>query len=149
MKDIRESLKDEILEEVDTLKSIEVGTDVYKCTVDGVTKLIDRVIEMEKIEIDHNDKEARRGLEADKLVVDIEDKEFDREMRKSERVIKVRSERNEKIDRLVKNGLTAAGIIIPTTVTIWGALKTFEFEKEGTVTTMIGRGFINKLLPKK
>jgi hypothetical protein len=52
-------------------------------------------------------------------------------------------------DRKIKNLLTAAGIVIPTGVTIWGTFKSFKFEQEGTITTIMGRGFINKLLPKK
>ena len=55
----------------------------------------------------------------------------------------------EKKDRWIKNGLAAAGIIIPTLVTIWGTVKSIKFEETGTITTIMGRGFINKLLPKK
>ena len=56
---------------------------------------------------------------------------------------------DEKKDRLIRNCISAAGIIIPSLLTIWGTFKTFKFEQEGTVTTIMGRGFINKLLPKK
>ena len=56
---------------------------------------------------------------------------------------------DDKKDRLIKNCINVATILIPTAVTIWGTLKSFEFEKEGTITTIMGRGFINKLLPKK
>lgn len=52
-------------------------------------------------------------------------------------------------DRLVKNVLNGVGIVLPVVVTIWGTLKSFKFEQEGTITTIMGRGFINKLLPKK
>ena len=52
-------------------------------------------------------------------------------------------------DRRFKNGIALGGIVLPLAVTIWGTLKTLKFEEEGTVTTMMGRGFINKLIPKK
>jgi hypothetical protein len=55
----------------------------------------------------------------------------------------------EQLDRWIRNGIAVAGIVIPTLVTIWGTKKSFEFEKDGTITTIMGRGFINKLLPKK
>lgn len=55
----------------------------------------------------------------------------------------------DKKDRLVKNLLSAAGIVLPIIVTVWGTKASFKFEQEGTVTTIMGRGFINKLLPKK
>ena len=57
--------------------------------------------------------------------------------------------REEQKDRLVKNCIAAAGIIIPAGLTIWGTIKSIKFEETGTITTIIGRGFINKLLPKK
>lgn len=62
---------------------------------------------------------------------------------------KVKSREIETKDRLTKNIISGAGIIIPTAVTIWGTLKSLKFEETGTVTTAIGRGFINKLLPKR
>ena len=55
----------------------------------------------------------------------------------------------EKKDRLVKNIITAAGIVLPLVITVWGTKVSLKFEEEGTFTTIMGRGFINKLLPKK
>lgn len=57
--------------------------------------------------------------------------------------------KDSKIDRYVTNGIAIAGIIVPSLITIWGTLATFKFEEDGTVSTVIGRGFINKLLPRK
>ena len=121
-------LKDEIRSEMGELSKLEVGSDAYKIAVEGITKLADRVIEMEKLELDYEDKVARREDERDFKVIELEE---------------------EKKDRLIKNVLTGLGIAIPTGVTIWGTIKSLKFEETGTVTTMMGRGFINKLLPKK
>ena len=71
------------------------------------------------------------------------------ETREFENDLKLKQMKDDKIDRWVKNGLTALGIAVPTVVTVWGTLKSFKFEEEGTITTIMGRGFINKLLPKK
>ena len=117
-------LEEEIQDEFDALNEMEKGTDTYKATVDGVTKLMDRAIEIQKL-----------NTEAENRVKDDD--------------LKQKQLNEERIDRLVKNCLTAAGIIIPTVVTVWGTLVSFKFEQEGTVTTIMGRGFINKLLPKK
>jgi hypothetical protein len=73
--------------------------------------------------------------------------EMDRLDRESEEHAITREE--EKKDRLIKNIISAAGIVLPLVVTIWGTKVSLEFEKEGTFTTIMGRGFINKLLPKK
>ena len=76
-----------------------------------------------------------RVIETDKVERDGEDKAATRA--------------DEKKDRLIKNILGGAGIILPLLVTIWGTKVSLKFEEEGTFTTIMGRGFINKLLPKK
>lgn len=110
-------LDDEIKTEFEKLKALEIGTETYKTTVDGLTKLYDRSIEIEKFKADREEK--RKAAEEDRL------------------------------DRWVKHGITVAGIVIPSVITVWGTIKSIKFEQEGTITTIMGRGFINKLLPKK
>ena len=121
---IKETLYKEIEDELQALSVIEVGTDEYKSSVDGVTKLLDRAIEIEKHEAEMKEREA-------------------------ERIAKNIQVAEEQKDRVVKNYISAGGVVLPLLVTIWGTLKSFKFEKDGTVTTIMGRGFINKLLPKK
>ena len=121
-------LYDEIETEFDKLSSTEPGSEKYKVTVDGLTKLMDRAIELERIEVDCKEKA---------------------EARESEQLLKKQQMDEEKKDRLVKNIIGAAGIVLPLIVTIWGTKVSLKFEEEGTFTTIMGRGFINKLLPKK
>ena len=99
--EIRELLNSEIQDEFERLGEMEIGSESYKATVDGVTKLVDRAIELEKSDIELQEKRKQM--------------------------------REEKVDRWVKNG----------------TLVTLKFEEKGTVTTIMGRGFINKLFPKK
>ena len=115
--EIRELLNYEIRDEIERLGELEIGSEPYKATVDGVTKLFDRAIELEKSDV--------------------------------ERKERLKQAKEDRVDRWVKNAISVAGIIIPISVTIWGTLKTLKFEETGTVTTIMGRGFINKLLPKK
>ena len=110
-------LHEEIAAEFAKLKEMEVGTDKHKTTIDGLTKLYDRAIEVDKVNIMYEQNEKARE--------------------------------DEKKDRIIRNVLTGLGIAVPTITTIWGTLKSFKFEETGTVTTIMGRGFINKLLPKK
>lgn len=121
---IKEALYQEIEDEFQVLSEIKVGTDEYKSSVDGLTKLLDRAIEIEKHEAEMKEREA-------------------------ERIAKNIQVAEEQKDRVVKNYITAGGVVLPLLVTIWGTLKSFKFEQDGTVTTIMGRGFINKLLPKK
>lgn len=117
----------EIDSELEALDSMEVGSETYKATVDGLGKLLDRAIELERLEQEYEDKTITR---------------------KAEEEFKNRQLKEEKIDRWIKNGLAVTGIVVPTLLTVWGTVVSLNFEKEGTVTTGIGRGFINKLLPK-
>lgn len=120
----KEALDGEISTELEVLDSMETNSEDYKIMVEGLTKLIDRSMELEKIEIS-------KAQEAEKM-------KFEAEQAKT-----------NKIFQWIGYGISAAGIVIPVAVTIWGTKVTLNFEKEGTVTTMMGRGFINKLLPKK
>ena len=128
--DIDDLLLEEIEQEFSGLKDLEMGTEKYKASVDGLAKLVDRAIELRKIDADRNDKESE---------LDIRSKDLE---------LREQRDKYDKIDQLIRNGISIAGIVIPTVVTIWGTLKTFQFEEEGSITTNIGRGFINKLLPK-
>lgn len=115
--DIKRTLENEVQSKMQNLEGMNVASEEYQTAVKSVTELVDRVIDLEKLE---NENESNL------------------------RTI----EENEK-DRRTRNILAWAGLAIPTGVTIWGTLKSFKFEENGTVTTIMGRGFINKLLPKK
>lgn len=83
------------------------------------------------------------------MLTKLMDRKIEMEKVKNECADKAAVREDEKKDRLTKNILGAAGIILPLLVTIWGTRVSLKFEEEGTFTTIMGRGFINKLLPKK
>lgn len=128
MNEIKNLLQEEVQNEIELLSKMELGDDKYEKTVNGITKLADRVIEIQKAEYE---KDCKKDSQED-------DREFKQKQLESENK-----------DRKVKNVLTGLGIIIPAGLTVWGTMKSLKFETEGTVTTIIGRGFLNKLLPKK
>lgn len=128
MESIRELLDEEIQVEFEKLSKLEVGSESYKATVDGLAKLVDRAVEIDKTEMENATKIEAQNIENDLKALQI--KEDNR-------------------DRWVRNGIAIAGIIVPSVLTVWGTLKSFKFEETGTVTTILGRGFVNKLLPKK
>lgn len=122
--EIETMLHKQLVSELNDLKETEAGSDQRRATVDELTKLMDRAIKMEEL-----------GIE--------------REAKENDRLLKIQQMDEDRKDRLVKNCMTAAGIILPVVLTVWGTLTSLKFEEEGTVTTIVGRGFINKLLPKK
>lgn len=123
-----ELLSQEILEEIEALQKMEVGSPEWEKTIEGLTKLLGKANERDKFKAEHDEQVANRELENN---------------------WREKQAKEERIDRWVKNGIAVAGILIPVGVTIWGTLVSFKFEEEGTITTIMGRGFINKLLPKK
>ena len=125
---IEDLLIDELDAEFETLRTAKPGTEEHKAAGDMLVKLLDRKIEMDRIQNEAQDKEKAR--ESGELM---EEKRL----------------KDEKKDRLIKNIIGAAGVVLPILVTVWGTKVSREFEKEGTFTTIMGRGFINKLLPKK
>lgn len=128
-------LHEEIKSELEALKEMnELGTETYKVTVDGLCKLIDRGIEIDKLNRDADEKAVAR--------------EEAKKARELEYNFKVEQAVKEERDRWIKNGLTAAGIIVPTLTAVWGTFKTLKFEETGSVTTIAGRFFTNKLFKK-
>lgn len=126
--DIKELLEEEIASELDNLKPLIVGSEEHEIAVDTVLKLIDRAVELEKIEADGENKTAQREADLD---VKYDQMHEDRKGRRTRTVIDI------------------LGLIIPTAVTVWGTMASFKFEKTDNITTIMGRGFINNLLPKK
>lgn len=120
-------LHTEMANEFDSLEKMEVGSEEYIKTVDGLTKLMDRAIKIDELNNEHE--------------LEIDSKEF-------EKSLKLREFEEDKRDRLIKNCLGAAGIVLPLGATIWGILKSLKFEETGTVTTIMGRGLFQKLIPK-
>lgn len=119
-------LQEEIKSEFKELKGMELGSDEYKTTVDGLTKLVDRAIKIEEL----------NNYAQDKIY------------KENELDLKQQQIEEEQKDRKVRNSITVASIVIPTIVTIWGTLKTLKFEEVGTVTTNAGRNFMNRLFKK-
>ena len=128
MTNIETLLHEEIQDGFDALSRMERGTETHKTTVDEVAKLFDKAIEIEKLEMEAKEREKAREIEASLKKAQMEE---------------------DRKDRRFKNGIALGGIVLPLAVTIWGTYNTFRFEETGTVTTMMGRGFINKLIPKK
>lgn len=121
-------LYDAIETDFETLANAQVGSDERRATVDELTKLMDRMIEMEKVNNDCKDKT---------------------EIRENDQAVKVQQLEDDRKDRIVKNVMGAAGIVLPLLVTIWGTKVSLKFEETGSFTTIMGRGFIQKLLPRK
>jgi hypothetical protein len=127
---IKTQLEDEIRDEFEALRKIEVGSDTYRTTVEGLTKLVDRKIEMDKAEVDARERIIKRN----------DDNEF-KEMQLAD----------DRKDRAIKNGLTVATLVITTGTTIWGILKSLkiEFKDNEMITSTVGKELMKRVIPFK
>ena len=121
-------LDKELESSINSLEDIPLGTEEYKASVDAITKLLDKSIELKKLEIETDDK--------------IKTREF-------EESIKTQQMEDERKDRIIKNWLTGASIVIPAGCGIWGFIKSIKFEETGTITTLSGRNILGSILKFK
>jgi hypothetical protein len=126
--DLRKSLQDEIQDEFKQLEKFDPSVDEFKVTIDGLTKLLDRELEFKKLDIQYEENAKNREIENE---------------------LKLKQMEEDKKDRIIRNVLTGLGIVVPSLLTIWGTKASFKFEQEGIITTSMGKGFIQRLLPKK
>lgn len=121
-------LDDAITNGFNKLDDMEVGSEKYKTTVDQLAKMTDRVIEIEKLELDGDNQKSNREIDKD---------------------LRLKQMKQEQLDRYIKHGLTAVSVIGGIALTIWGAKASWRFEETGTITSTPGRKFISNLFFKK
>lgn len=118
-------LREEFESEMKDLSRLEVGSDQYKTAVDGITKLTDRLIELEKIDVEN---EAR----AEALEVDKE--------------LKLKQMEDENKDRIVQNVIKVVLGVGGFGMAAWGTLVSMKFEKDDSFTTLAGRKWVDRAI---
>lgn len=117
----KELLDNEISEKIEALGVLEAGSDEHKATVDELTKLMDRSIELEKLE------------------VNVAEKAKDREQAKLDTELKKEQLANDQKDRKFGRWTSVISIVVPVGVAIWGTLYTTKWEKTDTLTSTAGK----------
>lgn len=125
---IRNKLVEEFNSELESLGKMELGTDTYKATVDGVTKLADRIIEIDKLDAEMEDKKDSRLSDTD---------------------LKIQQFDDEKRDRKIRNGITIGTFVGSALLYVGAFIASTNFEKHGTFTTEGGKSSIRQLLKLK
>lgn len=149
MNEERELLRDAITRQLKAMQGMEVGTDGYKSAVDSLTKMVDRMNEIDKIDLQyHQQNDEKKQHDRD---YGLKKQQLNQEIYSRERELKLREQQMaaEKKDRRIQHGLTIVSLGTNVVLVVWGVYKTFKFEETGTVTSPLGRGFINMILPKK
>lgn len=137
-----EMLDQEIQGCLESMNDLEaVNMPEYGEAVTNVTKLMDKLVELKKLDIEQSKLEQMKEIESKKMEIE----ESKLEQMKELETEKIDSENK---DRLVKNVITVvttgAGIVL----TIWGTKKTFQFEETGSITSTAGRKYLDALLSK-
>ena len=125
---VRSNLVEEFESELEELSKMEVGTDTYRATVDGVTKLADRIIEIDKIEKENS------------VNIDTQEQEY---------AIKAQQLKDEKKDRFIKNCIAIGTFVGGVLVYGLAFIASTNFEREGTLTTEGGKSSLRQLLKLK
>lgn len=117
----------ELDREFDSLKTSEIGSDKHKATVDSMAKLMDRAIELKKIDV-----EAKKQAKA----------------QETEKALRLAQMKDERIDKIVRNVIMGVGSV-GSLVTIWLlSSAAFTYEEKGTVSSLIGKKVLGMLVPK-
>lgn len=121
---VKSLLTEEICDQVNEIHKMEVGSEQSKIAINGVGMLVDKVNDMDKIE-----------LERQKVEMENEKMEIERQ-----RV------ENEKRDRSVKNKITIATAATGAGITVGMGLLAYVYEERGTISSKPGRSFVDRAL---
>ena len=77
-------------------------------------------------------------------------KQLDQEkaLKKEDNDIQCSRDKKDNVKDWIHIGLSVAGLVISSGLSIWGIKKTFKFDETSTVTSTLGRGFLNGVMPK-
>lgn len=76
-------------------------------------------------------------------LIELKKMESDEETKKEER-------KRQTVKERWQNGIAIGGIAVPAIISVIGIYKTFKFDEgDGIISSTLGRGFLNKLIPKK
>ena len=122
---IKNELIEEFNDEVKGLRGLQLGSDEYKATVDGVTKLADRIIKIEESEKDAASREIER-----------ENNDY----------LKMQQMKDDKKDRWIQHGIDILKYGSGLAAAVGAVIVSINFEREGTLTTEAGKSALRQLL---
>ena len=123
---IKNLLAEEFKNQLEEVSKMKVGTEEYKIAVDGVSKIADRIIEIEKNENEASLKEISRADESEL---------------KAEALI------SENRQAIIRNAIEGVKVVGGLGLTAWAFVASMHFEREGRLfSTEGGRAALRSLL---
>lgn len=121
---VKQKLEDEFESQMNLLSNMNVGTDEYAKTVEGVSKIADRLIKIQQL----ND-------------------EYDLKSREIENAKENRIQEEEQARK--KNRIDWVKVIVPTVGAFTMGIITMIWEKTDTLTSSAGKSALRDILPFK
>lgn len=122
---IKTTLTEEFNDQMKDLHKLEVGTEQYSTAVNGVTKLADKIIDLEKIEIEREER--------------IKDRDAEIELKSQQMEIDKRDKFNQNLVNVVK-------IAVPTVAGFAMGIISMKWEKLETITSTAGRQALKDII---
>ena len=119
---VRQKLEEEFEDQMNQLNEMELGSESYTKTVEGVTKLADRLIAIQK----NNDE------------YELKSREIDAEKEAREQ---------EALQAKKRNQIDWAKVIVPTAGAFTMGIITMIWEKTDTLTSSAGKSALRDILP--
>lgn len=121
---VKNLLTEELREQVNGVHKLEIGTEASKVAINGVGVLVDKINDIEKLELERDKME----IENEKLI--IEDQKLELEKR----------------DKKHKNLITIGTAGVGATITVVFGVLAYVYEERGTISSKPGRSFTDKAL---
>lgn len=139
---IRQALANEILSQLNNLRTLNPGSKEQQTAVENVIKLYRLGLEDVNTDTDYDEKLYRRDVDAQH-----EQDELDRQAREEQFK---KDQLTEQIkDRYFKLGIGVAEIVLPLIFYATWMKRGFKFEETGTYTSTTFRGLFNRFRPTK
>lgn len=129
---IKTALEKEILDEIEYINKLEVGSKEHKDATEAFERLLKQYNDMEKTELEYQDKSESRDKTSELKKLEIEQSRSDTKLKTAATI-----------------GTAIFGSVLTTGVTVWGICKSLKFEEEGVYRSPISRGLLQKILPNK
>lgn len=124
---VKTKLVEEFESEMEGLSEMELGSEDHKVTANVVFGLVDRINEIEKLEIEKQEKAKERELEAE---------------------LKLKQMEEDRKSRRWRDGIAIGTLVLSVGFGIWSTRGTWVFDTMATSTTTNGRTTLGMGYPK-
>lgn len=152
-KNIKDLLDEEIIAQIESLKTLDDGSKEKQSAIDDLNKLYRLKIDETRMGLEFEEKKERREMEntlqSDELIIKEKQLDAENDARSCEEQFKAEQLKEQVKDRYFKVGIAAAEIIIP--IVFYGVWlkRGFKFEETGIFTSTTFRSLWSKFKPRK